>query len=71
LEAAVFLNFSTRIEREILNAIRPCRESTSGWTPGAVFRVNHNSKNLNEHGSALTVFCPWEFPGWALAAWNS
>jgi hypothetical protein len=39
-------------------AIRPCRESTEGWTaaPGDRNRRNQSFYELNEHGPALNVF---------------
>jgi hypothetical protein len=39
-------------------AIRPCCESTKGWTaaPGVRHRRNQSSYELNEHGPALNVF---------------
>ena len=41
----------------ILQVIRPCRESTTGWTPEAARRPgNQISFALNEHGPALKVF---------------
>jgi hypothetical protein len=40
-----------------LPAIRPCRESSKGWTPGAArLPGNHSSLELNERGPALNVF---------------
>jgi len=45
-------------EHKVLQALRPCRESITGWTPAA-WRwapVNQNSYKLNEHGPALNVF---------------
>ena len=41
-----------------MQAIRPCRESKTGWppAPGDGSRRNHSSSQLNEHGPALKVF---------------
>ncbi len=37
--------------------IRPCRESTTGWTPEAArLPGNHGSLELSERGPALKVF---------------
>jgi len=42
---------------DILQAIRPCRESKTGWTRRADrLGGNQNSITLNEHGPALKVF---------------
>jgi len=44
-------------QRKFLQVIRPCRESTTGWTPEAQpLPGNHSSLVLNEHGPALNVF---------------
>lgn len=44
-------------EERLLQAIRPCRESETGWTLGAQrLPENHNSLVLNERGPALKVF---------------
>ena len=40
---------------DTLQAIRPCRESKSGWTR-SVSSANHSSKNVNERGLALNAF---------------
>ena len=48
--------------KDTLQAIRPCRESATGWTPEAVtLPGNHSSLELNERGPALKVFWsrPW------------
>src|SRR5215831_8934506 len=43
--------------RNDLQAIRPCRESRTGWTPPAERLLgNRNSLVLNERGPALKVF---------------
>ena len=43
--------------KDILQVIRPCRESKTGWTPNADMRPgNHSSLQLNERGPALKVF---------------
>jgi hypothetical protein len=43
--------------KDTLQAIRPCRESQTGWTPEAeMFPGNHSSWALNERGPALKVF---------------
>jgi hypothetical protein len=44
--------------KEVLQVIRPSRESTTGWTPepGSRSRRNQSSYKLNEHGAALNVF---------------
>src|SRR5437016_13890684 len=44
--------------RKVLQAIRPCRESKTGWTPapGNWPRRNQSSWKLNEHGPVLNVF---------------
>ena len=43
--------------RDTLQAIRPCRESATGWTPEAArLPGNHSSLELNERGPALRVF---------------
>jgi hypothetical protein len=42
---------------DALQAIRPGRESATGWTPEAARHPqNHSSLVLNERGSALNVF---------------
>ena len=42
---------------EALQAIRPRRESETGWTPEAeMLSGNHSSLELNERGPALNVF---------------
>ena len=42
---------------DVLQVIRPCRESQTGWTPEApVLPGNHSSLELNERGPALNVF---------------
>jgi len=42
---------------DILQAIRPCRESATGWTAqAAMLAGNHSSLALNERGPALKVF---------------
>jgi hypothetical protein len=45
-----------------LQAIRPCRESKTGWTAATDngSRRNQSSYDLNEHGPALNVF--WSRP---------
>jgi hypothetical protein len=45
-------------KEKFLQAIRPCRESKTGWTPapGDRSRRNQSSHELNEHGPALNVF---------------
>ena len=43
--------------KDTLQAIRPCRESETGWTLGAAMSSgNHSSLELNERGPALKVF---------------
>src|SRR5438034_6036937 len=43
--------------KDILQAIRPCRESETGWTlEPAMAPGNHSSLELNERGPALKVF---------------
>ena len=43
--------------QDTLQAIRPCRESQTGWTlTPAMEARNHTSFELNEHGPALSVF---------------
>ena len=43
--------------KDTLRAIRPCRESETGWTPeAAMFPGNHSSLALNERGPGLKVF---------------
>src|SRR5208282_25848 len=43
--------------RTTLQAIRPCHESETGWTPEALLLLgNQNSLALNERGPALKVF---------------
>ncbi len=43
--------------KDALQAIRPCRESQTGWTPAAAMLPgNHSSLALNERGPALKVF---------------
>jgi len=43
--------------KDTLQAIRPCRESQTGWTPkAAMLSKNHSSLELNERGPALKVF---------------
>jgi len=47
---------------DALQAIRPGRESQTGWTWAAArLAGNHSSWELNERGSALKVF--WSRPG--------
>ena len=42
---------------DALQAIRPCRESETGWTSEpAMVPGNHSSLQLNERGPALKVF---------------
>ena len=43
---------------KVLQAIRPCRESKTGWStaPGHRSRRNQSFGQLNEHGPALNVF---------------
>ena len=49
--------------RDTLQAIRPCRESQTGWTPEAVLlSENQSSLELNERGPALKVF--WSHRWW-------
>ena len=50
-------NFRTVQLKDILQAIRLCRESETGWTPEAhALPGNHSSLPLNERGPALKVF---------------
>jgi len=54
------------VAAQILQAIRPCRESQRGWTLGAArCPGNHSSLVLNEHGPALKVFWIPECRDWA------
>src|SRR4051794_38001750 len=49
--------------KDALQAIRPCRESQTGWTSAAATLLgNHNSLALNERGPALKVF--WSHRWW-------
>ena len=51
---------------DTLSAIRPCRESETGWTQKAErLAVNQSSLELNERGPALKVFWPRDNSGWA------
>ena len=46
--------------------IRPCRESKTGWTPGAQeLPGNQSPQALNERGPALNVFWIPEDRDWA------
>jgi hypothetical protein len=46
-----------RSEGKDLQVIRPCRESTTGWTLAPTKGLpNQSSYELNEHGPALNVF---------------
>ena len=50
-------DFSWMQLRDPLQAIRPCRESQTGWTPEAArLPGNPSSLALNERGPALNVF---------------
>ena len=50
-------NFRTVQLKDILQAIRLCRESETGWTlEPATALGNHSSLPLNERGPALKVF---------------
>src|SRR3954464_11576563 len=42
--------------KALLQAIRPCRESETGWARHTAMPGNHNSLALNERGPALKVF---------------
>lgn len=45
--------------KHALLAIRPCRESETGWTPESESSLgNHSSPEVNERGPALKVFWP-------------
>jgi hypothetical protein len=52
------MNNAVICHKPILQAIRPRRESKTGWTlaPGNRFWRNQSSSQLNEHGAALNVF---------------
>jgi len=57
LEAAALLTIFSNVAERILQVIRLCRESRTGWTPGAEMLLgNQISLALNEHGPALNVF---------------
>jgi hypothetical protein len=74
LEAAALLNQFIRVQLEdTLQAIRPCRESETGWTPEAATRFlgNHSSWRLNERGPALKVFWSRRWAGWAQGLVNT
>ena len=52
-----------------LQAVRPCRESETGWTlETEMFPVNHSSLKLSERGPALKVF--WSRSGGMGASMN-
>src|SRR5436853_3808254 len=42
--------------KALLQAIRPCRESETGWARHTAMPGNHSSLALNERGPALKVF---------------
>src|SRR6185436_4562907 len=44
-------------ELRILQVIRPCRESKTGWRPAANCRTTITHLILNEHGPELKFFC--------------
>lgn len=51
---------------EVLQVIRPCCESETGWTPKAQTPAGtHSSLVLNERGPALNVFWILEDRDWA------
>jgi hypothetical protein len=51
------------VAERLLQVIRPCRESRTGWAPEAArLPGNQNSLVLNEHGPALKVFWMAGFP---------
>jgi len=52
------MNNAVSCQKPILQAIRPKRESKTGWTPapGNGLWRNQSSSQLNEHGAALNVF---------------
>jgi len=57
LEAAALLGLISVQLKDTLQAIRPCRESQTGWTQQAtLFAENQSSLALNERGPALKVF---------------
>ena len=43
-------------DNKALKVIRPCRESTRGWTLESGSDVTKVLENVNEHGPALKVF---------------
>jgi len=60
LEAVALLADNRMIcwSHEVLQAIRPCRESKTGWRPVVWRQTPAKPKlfELNEHGPALNVF---------------